>query len=123
MHGPAGLRDLATRVTRWRVAPYWYAILVALPLALAAASLTAAFLTGGAAVGPFAPDVSWAAAVPFLVFMTIFTGLAEEPGRRGFALPHCRPTTPRSGPVGSWASPRVSGTSDRPHPRVTNVVV
>jgi hypothetical protein len=87
-HGRSGLRDLITRMTRWRVAPRWFAVVVALPLALAAASLAAAFLAGGATVGPFAPDVSWAAAVPFLVFMIIFTGLAEEPGWRGFALPH-----------------------------------
>jgi len=87
-HGPAGLRDLAARASRWRVAPHWYAIVFALPLALAAVSLAAAFLTGGAAVGPFTPDVSWEAAVPFLVFMIIVTGLAEEPGWRGFALPH-----------------------------------
>lgn len=87
-HGPAGLRDLTARMTRWRVAPRWYAIVVALPLVLAAASLAAAFLTGGATVGPFTPALSWTAAVPFLGFMIIFTGLAEEPGWRGFALPH-----------------------------------
>jgi hypothetical protein len=87
-HGPAGLRDLAVRMTRWRVQPRWYAVVIALPLALAAASVAAAFVTGGATVGPFTPAVSWAAAVPFLVFMIVFTGLAEEPGWRGFALPH-----------------------------------
>lgn len=87
-HGPAGLRDLVARVTRWRVAPHWYAIVVALPLVLATVALAVAFVTGGAAVGPFTPEVSWGAAVPFLAFMIIFTGLAEEPGWRGFALPH-----------------------------------
>ncbi len=87
-HGPAGLRDLVARVTRWRVAPYWYAIVFALPLVLATVALACAFVTGGAAVGPFTPEVSWGAAVPFLMFMVVFTGLAEEPGWRGFALPH-----------------------------------
>lgn len=87
-HGPAGLRDLATRMTRWRVPPVWYGIVVAVPLALAAVGLAAAFIIGGFTVGPFTPKVSWAAAVPFLVFMLVFTGLAEEPGWRGFALPH-----------------------------------
>lgn len=87
-HGSAGLRDLARRMTRWRVPLVWYGVVVGLPLALAVVSLAAAFVTGGATVGPFTPKLSWAAVVPFLVFMLVFTGLAEEPGWRGFALPH-----------------------------------
>ena len=87
-HGRAGLRDLVARMTRWRVAPRWYAVVIVLPLALAAGGLAGALLTGGFTVGPFAPGVSWGAVVPFLAFMLIFTGLSEEPGWRGFALPH-----------------------------------
>lgn len=93
VYGPEGVRDLRARVFRWRVAPRWYGIMLLLPLVMVVVSLAAAWLTGGFTLGPFTPRVAWLAFVPFLLYMIVFTGLAEEPGWRGFALPHLQATT------------------------------
>lgn len=88
IYGRAGVRDLGARVLRWRVAPRWYLIALAIPLIFMAVSLAVAFVADGFKLGPFSPKVEWVYVVPFFLFMAIFTGFAEEPGWRGFALPH-----------------------------------
>lgn len=88
IYGRAGVRDLLARTLKWRVAPRWYLTVLAIPLILVGISLAAALLVDGFNLGPFAPKVSWVLFVPFLLYMIVFTGLAEEPGWRGFALPH-----------------------------------
>lgn len=85
--GRAGLADLWRRLTRVRVSPRWIAIVMLLPILLALVSLAAAFLLNG--LDPFGFDLLLpvSAFVPLLLYMLICTGLAEEVGWRGYALP------------------------------------
>jgi uncharacterized protein len=76
--GRRGLAELWGRITRWRVGPRWYLVVLALPLALAAGSLAAGALAGG--LGTYTPRLSPAYFLPFLLYLLVFTGLAEEPG-------------------------------------------
>jgi membrane protease YdiL (CAAX protease family) len=85
--GREGLKYLFSQMAVWRLPARWYMIVLALPLALAAVSLLVGFLANGMrmpALNPRLPAVSF---LPFLLYMIIFTGLWEEPGWRGFALP------------------------------------
>jgi membrane protease YdiL (CAAX protease family) len=87
LEGPVGRRRLLARVLSWRVARRWYLFaLVGIPVAcvLAALALPGAFvgLDGQSAAK---------LAIEFLVFVVVgfISGpLFEEPGWRGFALPH-----------------------------------
>jgi membrane protease YdiL (CAAX protease family) len=87
LEGPAGRRRLLARVRIWRVARRWYLfVLVGIPAVcvLAALALPGAFVGLG--------DQSPARLViEFLIFLVVgfVSGpLFEEPGWRGFALPH-----------------------------------
>lgn len=86
--GRRGLAELWGRIARWRVAPRWYLAVLALPLALAVLGVAAGTFARGQGLGALAPELPIAAFLPFFLYLTIFTGLAEEPGWRGFALPH-----------------------------------
>ncbi len=88
IYGRVGVRDLGARIRKWRVAPRWYLTVLLIPLIFTAVSLAAAFVVDDFQLGPFSPEVPWVAFVPFLLFMIVFNGFAEEPGWRGFALPH-----------------------------------
>jgi len=88
VYGRIGLRDLGGRMLRWCIQPRWYLTALFIPILLVVVSLGAAFVVGGFQLGPFLPKVSWVAIIPFFLFMVVFTGVAEEPGWRGFALPH-----------------------------------
>lgn len=90
VYGSLGSRDLLSRCLRWRVESFWYLAVLLVPLGLVAVSLIAAFVTDGLSLGPFDPDVAWVGALPFLLYMIVFTGITEEPGWRGFALPHAQ---------------------------------
>jgi membrane protease YdiL (CAAX protease family) len=85
--GRRGLAELGRALLRWRVSPLWYGfVLVAVPvLMLSALSLW----YGGSMVS--AIGARWTALVPrfpvFVIGVALVTGLAEEPGWRGFALP------------------------------------
>lgn len=85
--GRAGLADLWRRLTLVRVSPRWIAIVMLLPILLALVSLAAAFLLNG--LDPFGFDLLLpvSAFVPLLLYRLICTGLAEEVGWRGYALP------------------------------------
>jgi len=85
--GRAGLAELWGRVIRVGVGRRWVAIVLILPVALALSSLVLAFVLGG--FQPFGFDllVPLALFVPLLVYMLVCTGLAEEVGWRGYALP------------------------------------
>lgn len=88
IYGGVGVRDLAKRTVRWHVAPHWYAVVIGLPLLLAAVAFAVAFVTGGFQLPALSPALAWGSLVGFLFYVIVFNGLAEEPGWRGFALPH-----------------------------------
>jgi membrane protease YdiL (CAAX protease family) len=86
--GRSGFRDLGARVVRWRVAWYWYAVAIGLPLAVrsAASGLNIAF---GAPV-PDLTTLAWGSfALAFAIRLVdpLSSPVGEEPGFRGFALP------------------------------------
>jgi uncharacterized protein len=86
--GRRGLRELGSRILRWRVGWQWYAAALLVPLALALG-------TGGLNVALGAPgsvirDLSISEAVLLFAIRLVVPVLApmgEEPGWRGFALP------------------------------------
>lgn len=87
-HGRPGLRDLGSRLIRWRVPWYCYLAAVGLPLAVI-------FATAGVNVG--LGGSGWTlSALPWSTLALVFAirwinpldgPLGEEPGWRGFALP------------------------------------
>jgi uncharacterized protein len=86
--GRRGLGELWGRIKKWRVQPRWYLAIFILPVALGLTSLAAGVLIGGLRLDNYSPLLPFAYFVPFLLYMIVFTGLTEEPGWRGFALPH-----------------------------------
>lgn len=85
-NGRDGLRDLASRILRWRVRPISYAAALSVPVGIgvATAALTAmlATPTPSAGLGPWYR--------PFAVFATVLLTadtLCEETGWRAFAMP------------------------------------
>ncbi len=86
--GRRGIAEFWARITKWRVEPHWYLVVFLLPVALALTSLAAGVLFGGLRLGFYSPLLPMSYLVPFFLYMLVFTGLAEEPGWRGFALPH-----------------------------------
>jgi uncharacterized protein len=88
--GGAGLRELLSRITRWRVGWTWFLVSLLSPAALFAVGLAAAWLVDGSI-----PDVRLVGQVnymPYLgvgawVFWFLTYGMGEEIGWRGFALP------------------------------------
>ena len=112
--GRGGIAELWARITKWRVEPRWYLIVFLLPVALAALSLTAGVLFGGLRPSSYSPLLPVAYLVPFFLYMLVFTGLAEEPGWRGFALPRlqARHSAARSSWIlgalwGAWHFPSI----------------
>lgn len=88
--GRAGLRDLVSRLRRWRVAPHWYAI--ALLLAPAAGALTLAALSLFSA--EYRPAIFASAHKLETVLLggavSLLFGFFEELGWTGFAVPRLR---------------------------------
>jgi membrane protease YdiL (CAAX protease family) len=87
--GWAGLRDLGSRIIRWRVRWYWYVLAIGLPLAvhLANVVLNVALGTPAPSLAQFSP--AYAVLVVFAVRLVNPADgpLGEEPGWRGFAQP------------------------------------
>jgi hypothetical protein len=81
-----GVRELLSRVLIWRVGIGWWAFALLFPIISSVAALYLFDLFGG-------PTVTWSdlqplySVVPIFIFLTIFAGLGEEFGWRGFALP------------------------------------
>jgi membrane protease YdiL (CAAX protease family) len=87
--GWAGLRDLGSRMIRWRVRWYWYALAIGLPLAVHLLTVVLNVTLG-------APAPSLAQFSPVYAVLVVFAvrlvnpadgPLGEEPGWRGFAQP------------------------------------
>lgn len=76
----------ARAIVRWRVAPWWYAVAVGLPVLFIAVESLVFGLLGNPVDLSRVPG-ALAGFVPSLVFLTLIAGLGEEPGWRGFALP------------------------------------
>lgn len=98
--GRSGLRDLFARLAKVRVPGKWIAFVLLFPAALSMAAVALGWVFGGMAPLAYAFLVPVVLAVPFLLFLIICTGLAEEPGWRGFALPHLQRT--RTAERASW---------------------
>jgi hypothetical protein len=99
--GWAGLRELGSRMIRWRVGWRWYAVALGIPLAAAAVAVALIVAMG-------APVPSLATVPPLTSIIMVFAlrlinplegSMGEEPGWRGLALP---------GLQGSGLSPLVS---------------
>ena len=76
---------LASRL-RWRVAPRWYVVALAVPLTLAVVVTTAVVLAGGSLTPSVLPG-RLAAFPVLLVFTALLGGGQEELGWRGFVQP------------------------------------
>src|SRR3712207_5514054 len=86
--GWAGLRELGSRMIRWRVRWYWYAVAIGLPLAV---HLT--FVGLNVAAGEDVPSLTFTSLTTFLMAFAIRLvnpadgPLGEHPGWNGVALP------------------------------------
>jgi hypothetical protein len=92
--GLSGLRELGSRMIRWRVRWYWYLVAIGLPLAV---FLVAVVLN--VALGASAPSLAGIGPLSTLLMVfavrliNLLDGPAgEEPGWRGFALPGLQTT-------------------------------
>jgi membrane protease YdiL (CAAX protease family) len=85
--GRQGVRDWFAPVLRWRVAPRWYAIVLAVALFLVALPVLVGWLPG--LVTPRSaytfPSIAFIGFLFLYQFLT--SGLGEEPGWRGYLLP------------------------------------
>ena len=96
--GNAGIRELGTRLIRWRVHPGFYALVLVGPAGVWLLTAGAYTALGGDAsdVTPAAVRAGAWAVVPLLVVLCLTDGLGEETGWRGYALPRL---LERTGPV------------------------
>ena len=85
--GRNGLRDLFARAVKYRIPFNWILVILLIPLGLSLASLVVGYVLSGFQPLRFSFLVPVSLFVPFLLYMIIFTGLAEEVGWRGYALP------------------------------------
>jgi hypothetical protein len=86
VEGKTGLHDLWEQSTRWKISARWYLVALGLPLLLSAGSLGLGVLLSGSQPA-YTPKLPIAYFLPFFLYMLVFTGVVEEPGWRGFALP------------------------------------
>lgn len=85
--GKKGLNDLYQQLIRFNIPFKWYLLAILIPIAINLASLLLGFILTGLTPIQFNFLVPLTLVFPFFLYMTIFTGLAEEVGWRGYALP------------------------------------
>jgi membrane protease YdiL (CAAX protease family) len=83
--GPAGLADLWSRIVRWRVRWYWYALVVATASLMVIPVLTSSDVSGRDFVLYSGAPASGLAVV---IYVVIVNGFGEEIGWRGFLADH-----------------------------------
>jgi membrane protease YdiL (CAAX protease family) len=85
--GWRGVKRILAAVGRWKAAPIWYLVAIALPFVLQLVAVLVNALLGAAApnwsaIPPLGEIAAWVA-----IFLVFSGPLGEEPGWRGFALP------------------------------------
>jgi uncharacterized protein len=87
--GRMGLRDLGSRMIRWRVGWIWYALAIGLPLAvhLLAVGLNLALGAGAPSLAQFSPLSGIILVFAVRLINPLDGPMGEEPGWRGFAQP------------------------------------
>jgi membrane protease YdiL (CAAX protease family) len=98
--GRPGLRELFARLVKVRIPGKWILFVFLFPVVLSLAALALGWVMGGMSPLDYRFLVPVVLAVPFLLFLIVCTGLAEELGWRGFALPHLQRT--RTAERASW---------------------
>lgn len=108
--GKTGVRRLLGGLRRWRVGPWWYAaacllvpVLTVIGVAVRAALGISPAVPEGSALATRLADTGWIGIVltfPLILLWQCFgSPLLEEPGWRGFALPHMQTRLPAA-----WAA-------------------
>src|SRR5687768_9866137 len=87
LHGRAGLRDLLTRVTRWRVGARWYAVALLTAPLLVTAVLFALSLTSPEYLPTILTTSDKVSLLLLGIVGTLVGGIFEELGWTGFATP------------------------------------
>ena len=86
--GRSGLREFFGRLVRWRVGAKWYAVTFAMPVFLCLISVAIALcFVSRSQISALSSEKMRELPERFL-FILLFIGIGEEPGWRGFALPH-----------------------------------
>jgi membrane protease YdiL (CAAX protease family) len=87
--GRRGFRELGSRLIRWRVGWIWYAVALGLPVLMVLVTGVLMWVLGAPA--PDLSAIAWADVALVLAFRMVNpadSALGEEPGFRGYALPH-----------------------------------
>lgn len=91
VHGMAGLREVASRLRKWRVGARWYMVaLLTAPLLVIMALLTLMQISPGFLPGIITSNNRVGLLIAGLVVGLVFGGLMEELGWTGFAVPALR---------------------------------
>ncbi|MCB0003509.1 MAG: CPBP family intramembrane metalloprotease [Anaerolineae bacterium] len=83
--GLPAVKDLLSRIVRWRVAPIWYVVALTLTALISLAAILIYVVLGGTYQAT--PSLSVRELLPAFLFQVFFFLLTEETAWRGFALP------------------------------------
>lgn len=86
LDGKKGLRLLWKQTTKWKLGTRWYLITLGVPVLLSVVSVGLGALASAGKVD-YSPRLPLSNFIPFFLYMIVVTGVSEEPGWRGFALP------------------------------------